>query len=102
MKTEKIEFEIDGVKHTVELRELNFGEYNQLEEEATDIKITGITPIVKISTAKLKELSILKSVVSSTVPLKTVEDIRKLPREIGNMLTEKVTSLNSLEDKKKD
>ena len=100
MKTEKVEFEIDGVKQSVELKRLSFGEKNQLEEEATDIKFSGVNPIVKISTSKLKELGILKSVVSSTIPLKSVSDIQALPQEVGELLTEKITALNSLDLKK--
>jgi Zn-dependent M28 family amino/carboxypeptidase len=100
MKTEKIEFEIEGIKHWVEMKRLSFGEKNQLEEEATDIKMTGAVPIIKISTSKLKEVSILKSVVDSSISLKTIEDIRNLPQEVGELLIEKVTELNSTDLKK--
>jgi hypothetical protein len=100
MGTKDVEVEIDGVKQTFTLKRLSFGEKNQLEEEATDIKIAGTTPIVKVSMSKLKEVSLLKSIVKSTIPLVGIADIQKLPSEVGDKLFEEFTTLNSVEVKK--
>ena len=95
-----IEVEIGGTKHNFTIKRLTFGEKNSLEEEATDIKLVGTSPIVKISMSKLKELSILKGIVKSTFPIKNVEDIRQLPQEVGELLFSEFTELNSVDVKK--
>jgi hypothetical protein len=107
---------------TVILKKLNFAEKNALEEEATDIKMIGNIPQIKISTSKMKELAICKSLVKADlietyyqedkatkqiIPVKkpfevTFENIRKLPSEIGEFLLSEYTELNSINQKKNE
>jgi len=100
MANKDIEIEIDGIKQTFTLKRLSFGEKNQLEEEATDIKIVANQPIVKVSMSKLKELSILKSIVKSSYPINGIGDVQKLPQEAGDKLFEEFTALNGVDVKK--
>jgi hypothetical protein len=88
--------EMVDVKHIITLKKLTFGEKNQLEEEATNVQTTGGVPIVKVSMSKLKEIGLLKAIVKSTYPLKTIDDIRNLPAEVGNKLFEEFTLLNNV------
>jgi hypothetical protein len=100
-KADKIVKEVQMQKHTCIMKRLSFGEFNQLEEEATDIKsFAGQQPIVKISTSKMKELALLKSIVSSTYPLTTIAQIKELPREVGDLLFNSFTELNEQTPKK--
>ena len=112
---DKLEF-----KGKVTLKRLNFSEKNSLEEESTDIKIFGNTPQVKVSTSKMKELSILKSVIGcelqkitfiedkvtkAHMPVVTnylldINGIRDLPQEVGDELFLEFTQLNSVDKKK--
>lgn len=105
---------------TVILKRLNFSEKNAMEEEATEIKIFGKTPQVKISTSKLKEIGLLKSIVKSdliqttyvedkvtknAVPISNKYDlnmsgIQNLPQEVGEQLVDAFTELNSMNEKK--
>jgi hypothetical protein len=80
-----------------------------LEEESTDIKMIGGQTTVKVSSSKLKELSILKSIVSSTVMNEKNEQytfdsvgIGNLPQEIGLQLFEAVSEINTIDSKKND
>ena len=108
-------FEIDWssgdefVKGEVTLKRLNFREKNMLEEEATDIKVMGGTPIVKVSTSKMKELLILKSVVSSKLVNHlnqeislNIEGIQNLPADVGEKLFEYAQEVNTAPEVKKD
>lgn len=95
-----IEVEIAGQKQIVTIKRLSFGEKNMLEEEATDIKLVGTSPVVKISMSKLKELSLLKGIVKSTYPIKNIEDIRNLPQEVGDLLFNEFTEINQVDVKK--
>lgn len=110
---------VDFKGHVV-MKRLNFAEKNALDEESTEIKIFGNTPQVKVSTSKVKELGILKSVVRYDLFKTTyVEDkvtkalmpvtkeysldingIRDLPTEVGGFLVEKFTELNTISEKK--
>jgi hypothetical protein len=113
---DKLEF-----KGTVTLKRLNFSERNAIEEEATDVKVFGTVPQVKVSTSKIKELGILRSLDSSALikttyqedkmtkallPINTpyaldLEGIRNLPRDVGEELVEAFSSLNAVSEKKK-
>lgn len=108
--TERVEF-----KGAVTLKRLNFTEKNALEEESTDIKIFGNVPQVKVSTSKLKEVALLKSIVASSLVKTTyldgknigaekygleIDGIRKLPQEIGDELFVAYTELNAISEKK--
>lgn len=112
---ERIDF--DG---EVTMKRLNYSEKNALEEESTDIKVYGATPTVKVSTSKMKEVGILKSVVESDVKRTTyieekggeikplsipyaldINGIRALPQDVGEELFAIFTELNNVTDKKK-
>ena len=88
-------------KHSVVMKRISYGEKVDLENETVDIQIYGGNPITKVNTAKLRTLSLLKSIVKSDVPLNTQEQIRNLPIEAGELLFEAYTELNSIENKKK-
>lgn len=109
------------LKGTVVFKRLNFYEKNSVEEESTEIKMLGNIPQVKVSTTKIKELGILKSVVecnltktvyamdAATKDIKAVETpytlditgIRELPPEVGYDLVDEYTAFNALSEKKK-
>ena len=114
---DKIEFHGE-----VTLKRLNFSEKNMLEEEATDIKIFGNVPQVKVSPSKLMEVSILRTVVENGLRKTTyhvdkkskeliaqvieydlnIDNIRKLPIEVGNLLFTEFTIINNLQQKKNE
>lgn len=118
--TEGEGLEKEELKGTVTLKRLSFSEKNSLEEEATDIKIFGNTPQVKVSTSKMKELGILKSIIASDLKKTTyymdkvtkntlaqekpydlnIEGIRNLPQDVGNELFIAFTELNQVDEKK--
>lgn len=82
-------------KHWAIIKRLNYGEKVGLEEEATNIQIVGNQPITKISTAKLRILSIMKSVAQSSIPLNTWDAVSKLPQDAGDLLFEAYIELNT-------
>jgi len=110
------------LKGTVTMKRLNFSEKNAMDEESTDIKIIapGIPPQVKVSTSKMREVGIFKSVVSSdlkktsyfedktkpefqatTEPFAlTMDGVRNLPNEVGDMLWLAFVELNQINEKK--
>lgn len=113
---EKIDF--SGV---VVIKRLDFSEKNALEEEGTDVKILGGVTQVKISSSKIKEFGILKSIVSNEVYRTTYESlqggefkpisvryhldmsgIRGLPATVGELLFNGYSELNTLTEKKDD
>jgi hypothetical protein len=112
--------EREELKGKVIFKRLNFSEMNTLHEEGTDIKIFGNTQQINAHPAKLKELAILKSVVScdlkkityfedkvtkAHVPTENgyaldIGGIQALPVEVGNQLFDAFTDLNTLSEKK--
>ena len=114
--------EREEYKGEVTLKRFNFEEQNAYSEESTDIKFFGATQQVKVSTSKLKELGILKSVIdnklqkityfqdkvtkalipiSNSYPL-DLAGIRNLPREVGDMLFIAFSEINEVSEKKKE
>lgn len=109
------------IKGKVTLKRLNFSESNSIEEDATDIKMIGNVPQVKISTKKIKELGIERGVIENTLTITTYSEdkvtknpvphtepyplnatgVQGLPKEIGDELVTAFTELNSVNEKKK-
>jgi len=109
--------ELEG---SVTMKRLNFSEKNALEEECTDIKFFGKTPQVKVSTSKMKELGLLKSIVGAAITKTTffedritknivptingyemdINGIRNLPQELGEELFVAYVDLNEVSEKK--
>ena len=94
----QVEIEFNGKKELVVLKRLSFGEKNKLEEEATDIKVIGGQPVVKISTSKMKELALLKSITKAPFTI-DLNSIQALPQEIGAKLFDEFTTLNEISPK---
>ena len=102
MKTKKIEITWNGEKKNVTMKKLSFGEYNALQEEATEITVVANqAPIVKPSPKKMTEIGILKSIVDAPFTI-SIQEVQKLEREDGFALWEAFSELNELDTKKKD
>lgn len=109
MKTIKVEWkdEDKSLNGVVTFKKLSFGEKNQLEEEATEAKVVAGQPVVRVSVAKLKEVSLVKGIFTwdlmdekaQKIPL-NADTIRNLPAEIGEMLLEEFTAYNQSTQKK--
>jgi hypothetical protein len=96
-----------SLKGTVTLKRLLFREKNLLEEESTNITVVNGQSIIKVSMSKLKELSLLKGIIGSelydSTGVRYVLDsngIGTLAQEVGDLLFEEFTKLNSIEEKK--
>lgn len=109
------------LKGTVTMKRLNFSEKNSIEEESTDIRMIGSVPQIKVSTTKIKELGIFKSVVGTDltktiyvedkvskqpIPINSAYNldmtgIKELSQEVGEQLIELYTELNTISEKKK-
>lgn len=96
----EVKFKIGETEHSVVLRRLNFGEKNKVEEEATEIKLVNNNPVVSMKTSVLKEKTLLKAVVKSTLPLNNLKEIQDLPEEVGEMLYSEYTDMAILDEKK--
>jgi hypothetical protein len=99
MKTKTIEIDWNGEKRNIVMKRLSFGELNQLTEESTDIKVVNGQPIVNVSQKKLKELSILKSIIEAPFTI-SINEIQNLDSDLGNTLFETFSQLNQSEEKK--
>jgi len=99
MKTKDVEINWNGKQEQVTLKRLTFGELNQLTEEATEMKMVGNQPTIKISQKVIREHGLLKSIIKApfTIGLKEIQDMEA---EIGNQLFEEFTLLNQQEGKK--
>lgn len=128
MITKKIEIEFaegeglnrEEYKGSVIMKRLNYAEKNSLEEESTEVKVFGKIPQVKVSTARMKEISLIKSILSAEIKKTTyfeqretkaitprtdtyaldLNGIRNLPVELGSKLMEEFADLNSIDEKK--
>ena len=109
MKEIQIDWKDEGksLKGKVMIKKLSFREKNMLEEESADVKVINGQPIVKVSTSKLKEVSLHKGIVSweladeraQVYPLNN-ENIGKLPAVIGEQLFSEFTEYNAQTQKK--
>ena len=109
------------LKGNVSIKRLNFSEKNQLDEQATDITVTGTHPQVRVKTSKIRELGLLASIVASDLiktnyvldpvtklinPVHSAypldhQGILNLPNEVGSTLFLAYMEVNEVTDKKK-
>lgn len=98
-KSIEVEIQWQGRPEKVVMRRLTFGEKNKLAEESTNIKIIGGMPHTTVSISAMKELGVLKGLVTAPFPI-NLESVRQLDPEIGERLFEEFQKLNDLEEKK--
>jgi hypothetical protein len=91
-------------EYSVVMKRLNYGEKVDLEKEASNVKVLGNGQSdVTLDLAKLKVLSILKSILNSDYPnIQNYEVIRSLPQDAGEQLFEAYAELNTPSLKKND
>jgi hypothetical protein len=106
----------------VSISRINAGMHNSIEEEASTITFVGDSSQFKISSSKLKELSVLRSVagwnvnkttyvldktLNKLVPLVQIvpldlDGIRGLPTEVFTALWNEYVALNAITGRKKE
>ena len=105
IKLERTIKDKDGKESVIEevfvVKKLKWGEINQLRDECMDVKIIGGQPVMKLSQAKLREVSLLKGLVKAPFEI-NINNIRNMEAQVGDTLYEEYDRLNSPEDKKKD
>ena len=84
---------MDGEKHYVVLKEMTFGEFNEFLKQVATTKIEGGQIVLDIDLQKFREMLILKSIKEASFPA-TIDNIKKLPREVGEKLFEEAQELN--------
>lgn len=97
----EIELDFNGRPEKFVLKPLTFGEKNRLIEESTDIKLVNGQQLVKVSVSKLIEGAILKCLVKAPFVI-NLDNIQGLDVELGRKLSEIVTELNNLDEKKNE
>lgn len=95
----EVEIIYNDEKHKVEMRQLTYGELNDLREDCLDIKFVGKQSMVKVSQKKWKELGILKSLVKAPFKIE-LASIQALNKKSGSLLEETFETLNSEDEKK--
>ena len=95
MEKKEIEIEWEGKKEKVVLRRLTWGEKNELMKQVLGkIKISGgKMPEIEIDIVKWRELVTLYSIESAPFE-KTLENLRKLPADVGEKLYRAAEELN--------
>lgn len=93
MKEEKVEFEFEGKKHYVVLRELTGGEFDSIIDEVMEVTVSTGAPTMKMKWGKYRKLLILKSIKEASFKV-TIDEISRLPREVYEKLFEKASELN--------
>lgn len=97
--TKEVQIDWQGRPERVVLKRLTFGEKNRLAEESTEIRLIAGQPNAKVSISAMKELGLLKSIITAPFPI-TLEQIRNLDPDTGELLFNEFQSLNNLDEKK--
>ena len=93
MKTKDVNIEWNSKPAIVKLKRISFGDMNEINQEATQIKAVGNVPQVMVNHKILKEKSLLKGIVEAPFPI-DIQNIQNLENDIGNQLWEEFAELN--------
>ena len=102
MEMKKIKINWKGQEAEVEIKKMNWGEKNDIQQSAIITKMVGNSFQTELNQKILKEQALLKCIVKApfNVDLST---IRELPAELGDKLVEEISSFNAfIEYKKKE
>lgn len=94
-----VEIEWKGEKKIVRIKRLSFGDMNELREKASDVKMIGGQPVVKLSQKILMEQSLVKGIVDAPFTV-DITSIQALDNETGTKLYGEFVELNRLDEKK--
>ena len=95
------DIEYNGKTEKVEIKKLNYGEFNDLQRSCMKMQMLGGTPKLDVDQVAMNENSILKSIISAPFTV-NLEEIRNLDREVAEVILENVSEMNTPSDKKKD
>ena len=99
----EIPIEWKGRKETVVIRRLNFGEWGDITDATTDVKMVGTVKSVKINSPLFKQMAIKKSVVKAPFKTDSVQDVRAIPSmQLGNLIYDEIEKFNGLTEEKKE
>ena len=91
MKEERVETPMGAFV----LKELTWGEYNDILKDSVVVKVypNGATD-TRVDMIKFKELLVLKSIKEAPFGKPTIQKIRNLPVEVGELLYRKAMEIN--------
>ncbi len=98
----EIEIEWEGKPAKVVIKELTYGERNDIRNESNEIKLMGDSIQTKVNMGRFQELCVLKSVVSAPFKTGDISAVRDLPIETGDKIYKEVDRLNHLSEEKKE
>lgn len=98
MKTKEVEVNWQDSPVKVILKELTFGEKNELLEQAADVSGKGGELSTSINVRKLKEFALLKGIKEAPFEI-TISNIRNLTASDGENLYNELDKLNNPDPK---
>jgi len=98
MKTKEVEVNWQDSPVKVILKELTFGEKNELLEQAADVSGKGGELSTNINVRKLKEFALLKGIKEAPFEI-TISNIRNLTASDGENLYNELDKLNNPDPK---
>ena len=81
----------------IELKKLTFGDFNDIQDEITNIKVAGkdnVSASPKVGLMKM--LLVQRSLVKAPFAINDMGSIRNLPMDLGEFLYEKVEEINEM------
>jgi len=97
VETKKIEIDWKGNKEIVEIKKFDFGEWNEIQEQATEFNIIGKQVQTRPSLKKAKEIGLLRGIVKAPFEI-NIDNIRRLPLKLGQQLYEEISNFNGFGD----
>ena len=106
MKTKDIEIDWEDPKtndirkEIITIKELTYGEDNDLTEKMMQIKVLGKETLTHISYKSMAEESLVVAITKAPFPI-TIESIRALPKKLGEMLYKEIDAMNDITPEEK-
>ena len=100
METKIIDVEYKGSPAKVTIKRLTFGETNEIQNQAVQIRLVGKIPQMSVDQKVMKEMSLVKSIVNAPFTI-NISSIRDIDNKLGEMLWREVNEFNDISPEKK-
>jgi hypothetical protein len=98
-KIEKLKWK--NYEFDVVIKKINAGDEADISDGSLEIKMLGRLEKREFNAGKAKLLSILKGIHDAPFPHKTIEDIRKIPKEVSQAIYDEISKFNGFDENEK-
>jgi hypothetical protein len=100
-ETKKVELKWKNYEFDVTIKKLTAGDEAEIQDGSLEIKMLGKLEKREFNSGKAKLLALLKGIHDAPFKHANIEDIKKMPKEVAQILYDEINKLNGFDENEK-